>query len=147
MGTFLDRIFLNAQTGQFNVRFLKAQTVDPALIFSILGGIVLILALGIYISYRYQKWRTHQVFMGEMRQLGLNPDQEGTFGDMVKHHKMKDPVEILYSLRMFDEMAGQEIERVLGSPGSMSAKQDFVDALYEIRQVTYLSEEEESEIG
>ena len=143
MGEFSDFLFLEAQSGQFNVTFLKAQTVDPMIIFGILGGIILVLGTGIYISYRYQKWRSYQTFVGEMQQLGLNPDQEGTFGDLVKRYKMKDPVEILYSLRMFDEMAGQEMEHVLASPGSMSAKQEFVDTLYEIRQITYLSDDEE----
>ena len=140
MSTFLDHLFLKAQAGQFNVKFLTAQTVDPAVIFGVLGGIVLAIALGIYISYRYKKWCTHRTFNSEMQQLGLNPNQEGTFGDLVKHYKMKDPVQVLYSLRMFDEMAALEIVRVLGSPGPISAKEDFIDALYEIRQITYLSD-------
>ena len=147
MSTFLDHLFLKAQDGQFKVKFLTAQTVDPKIIFSILGGVVAVLALGVYISYRYQKWRSHQAFVGEMQQLGLNPEQEGTFGDLVKHYKMKDPVEILYSLRMFDEIAAQEMAQVLGSPGSQSAKEAFIETLYEIRQVTYLSDGEEAEAG
>ena len=147
MGDFRDILFFEAQTGFNDVNFLQAQTVDPKIIFGILGGIVFSLAVGVYCVYRYQKWRSYQAFVGEMQQLGLNPDQEGTFGDLVKRYKMKDPVEILYSLRMFDEMAALEMDRVLGSPGSMSAKQEFVNTLYEIRQITYMSEGEEDEGG
>ena len=147
MGDYLDLLILEAQTGFGDVDFLTAQTVDPKIIFGILGGIVFALAVGVYSVYRYQQWRSYQNFVGEMQQLGLNPEQEGTFGDLVKRYKMKDPVEILYSLRMFDDMAALEMSRVLGSSGSMSAKEEFVDTLYEIRHITYLSESEETAGG
>ena len=146
MSDFRDIPFLEAQTGFNDVDFMRAQTVDPQIIFGILGGIVFALATGVYCVYRYQQWRSYQNFVGEMQQLGLNPDQEGTFGDLVKRYKMKDPVEILYSLRMFDDMAAAEMSRVLGSSGSMSAKEEFVDTLYEIRQITYKSESEETAV-
>ena len=144
MGDFLEFLFMEAQSGQFDVNFYKAKTFDPKIIFSVLGGIVALLSIGIYCVYRYQRWRKHQAFVSELQQLGLNTEQEGTFGDIVKRYKMKDPVEILYSLRMFDGMASEEMLRVLGSSGSQSAKEEFIDTLYDIRQVTYLREEEEA---
>ena len=147
MGDFLDHLLLKAQSGRFEMPLFGPQSVDPKIIFSVLGGITLALSIGIYCTYRYQQWRNFQAFVTEMQQLGLNPDQEGTFGDLVKRHKMKDPVQILYSLRMFDEMAALEIDRVLGTPGSLSAKQEFVDTLYEIRHITYMSDVEETEDG
>ncbi len=53
--------------------------------------------------------------------------------------------EILHSLQMLGGIAALEIERVLGSRGSVSAKEGFIDALYEIRQITYKSDGEEPE--
>lgn len=127
------------QTGGFFV----ASSADPTIVFTILGGILVALAISTYGVYRYQKWRRFKVFENEMQQLGLNPNQEGTFGDLVRRYKMNDPIQILYSLRMFDEIASREMERVLGSPGSMKAKNEFIQTLYEIRERTYLSKPDE----
>ncbi len=117
-------------------------SVDPSILFGILGAILVSLALGTFLVYRYQRWRRFKAFEDELQQLGLDPNQEGTFGDLVKRYKMNDPVEILFSLRMFDEIAAREMDRILGSPGSKSAKEEFIDTLYEIREKTYLRSEE-----
>jgi hypothetical protein len=55
----------------------------------------------------------------------------------VKQYAMQEPVQILLSLRMFDELACQEISRVLGSSGSTTAKNRFVQMIYDIRKKTY----------
>ena len=120
--------------------FANANNLDPQIVLAILGGGVVLLGLIMYFVYRYQRWKKFRNFVDEMQQLGLNPMQEGTFGDLVRRYKMNDPVQILYSLRMFDEMASREMNRVLSSPGSMNAKDEFITTLYEIRERTYLSE-------
>ena len=56
---------------------------------------------------------------------------------MVKRYAMEEPVTILYSERLFDEMAADEIQRVIASPASAQAKEQFIDTIYKIRVRTY----------
>lgn len=122
-----------------NKFFSNANDLSPEVVLGVLVGAVIVLGLVMFAVYRYQRWKRFRNFVDEMQQLGLNPLQEGTFGDLVRRYKMNDPVQILYSLRMFDEMAAREMNRVLSSPGSMNAKDEFITTLYEIRERTYLS--------
>ena len=74
-----------------------------------------------------------------MKTLDLAPEQETTLADMVKRYAMNEPVRILYSQRLFDDLACKEMQRILASAGSAEAKEQFIDALYEIRAKTYNS--------
>ena len=60
MGDFLDHLLLKAQSGRFEMPLFGPQSVDPKIIFSVLGGITLALSIGIYCTYRYQQWRNFQ---------------------------------------------------------------------------------------
>jgi len=103
----------------------------------ILGGITLLSVAIIYGTYRYQRWCKFKEFENEMKSLDLNPEQEGTLGDMVRRYQVGEPVQILYSPKLFDDMATAEMKRILGSQGSAEAKQKFIDAIYNIRTKTY----------
>ncbi len=119
------------------VDVFKSSDVDPTILVYILGGIVTLILLTIYSTYRYKKWKKFKEFESEMKSLDLAPEDEGTLAAMVKRYSMDEPVNILFSARLFDEMASSEIKRVLGSPASAKLKQDFIDKVYMIRTKTY----------
>jgi hypothetical protein len=119
------------------VDVFKSSDVDPTFLVYILGGIVTLILVTIYGTYRYKKWKKFKEFESEMKSLDLAPEDEGTLADMVKRFSMDEPVNILFSARLFDEMASSEIKRVLGSPASAKLKQDFIDKVYMIRTKTY----------
>ncbi len=110
--------------------------------YIIYGLLAIVFFIGIftYASYRYQKWRRYQKFIEEMQTLDLDPDQEGTFADLVKRYNMDEPVNIIYSKRLYDELASQEMIRILASPGTVEAKAGYIETLYEIRDKTYTPE-------
>ena len=95
----------------------------------------------------YQKWRRYQLFITELKTLDLDPKQEGTFADLVKRYNMDQPVNILYSKRLYDELASTEMIRILSSPGSVTAKAAYIDSLYEIRDRTYASDWDPGDIA
>lgn len=105
--------------------------------------IVFSLTLGTFAMIRYRRWLAHQRFMQEMRQLCLTELEQQTFADLVVHHIGAEPIHVLYSLPVFDRIASQEIERVLASNASRTAKEAFIDHVYSIRLKTYFSADEE----
>lgn len=115
----------------------KATPLDPSILISFMVIMVSFVALIAYGTYRYQRWKRYMEFEEEMKTLDLGTDSEGTLAGMVKRFNMDEPVNILFSVRLFDEMAVSEIMRVLASPGSTQAKQSFIDAVYKIRIKTY----------
>lgn len=110
---------------------------DPTTLIYLLGGLATIITLISVGTFQYYRWKKFKVFEDEMRSLDLDTESEGTLALMVKRYAMDEPVQILFSPRLFDEMASNEIVRVLGSPGSMKAKQHFIDTVYKIREKTY----------
>lgn len=146
MGDFLVGIItgglfpLRVQQGGVGLpttEFLTTTTIDPQTLLLFLGGLITIILLIVFAVYKFNKWKKYKVFEDEMRSLDLDPEQEGTFADMVRRYSMDEPVNIIYSPRLFDEMATQEMMRVLGSPGSSKAKREFIDTVYKIRVKTY----------
>jgi len=119
------------------IEVFKSSDVDPTFLVYILGGIVTLILVTIYATYSYKKWKKFKEFESEMKSLDLAPEDEGTLADMVKRFSMDEPVNVLFSARLFDEMASSEIKRVLGSPASAKLKQDFIDKVYMIRTKTY----------
>lgn len=103
----------------------------------LLMGLACVVGLIVYASYRYKRYKKMQEFSDEMAQVGLSSEEESTLTNLVKQYAMQEPVQVLLSLRMFDEMACQEISRVLGSSGSTTAKDRFVQMIYDIRKKTY----------
>ena len=56
---------------------------------------------------------------------------------LVKRYQVGEPVQILYSAKLFDDLATAEMRRILASQGSAEAKEKFINSLYEIRTRTY----------
>lgn len=120
-----------------SVKFFDNNPIDPttlAYILIVLSGLVFAVVYG---SYRYQRFKKLKEFNDEMRQLELDPSEENTLTELVKRHALNEPVNVLLSKRLFDELAAEEIAHVLGSAGSAGAKANFVNILYEIRRKTY----------
>lgn len=133
---------------EFNsVTFFSGSGVSETVVYWTLGSIAVFSAALTYGSYCYQKWRRYNRFVTELKTLDLEPDQEGTFADIVKRYHMAEPVNILYSKRLYDEMAASEMVRVLSSPGTVSAKAAYIDSLYEIRDRTYANDWDARETG
>lgn len=98
--------------------------------------VLLTLALTVGVHY-YQRFRKFQQFRDEIVSLELDEEQENTFVELIKRYALNEPVDVLMSIRLFDELAAQEIERILGSSGSTQSKQRFVNMIYEIRRKTF----------
>lgn len=110
---------------------------DPYFLIKIMCLLLLLIGGILVITFWYHRWKKYNNFIAEMKALDLNPEEEGTLAAMVKRHSMSEPVNILFSARLFDEMASDEILRVLGSPASAVSKQKFIDQVYNIRTRTY----------
>ena len=107
------------------------------LFLEILVGFMMVVLAVSYGIIRYNRWKRYKEFATEMKALDLDPNTEGTLAGMVKRYSMDEPVNILFSARLFDEMATAEILRVLSSAGSQQSKQEFIDTVYNIRNRTY----------
>lgn len=137
MGWIPSSLTAVAQTKDKLPVLWKANNVDSMFLLGILLGILTIVLVLVIGTIFYQRWKRYNEFIVEMKTLDLDPDEEGTLAAMVKRFQMDEPVNILFSPRLFDEMASHEIMRVLGSSASADAKQKFIDQVYTIRTRTY----------
>jgi hypothetical protein len=136
----LSGIYVQDKGGDLGFTVFENKGTDPAVLVYILLGLAIIIFALIYSLHRYSKWKKFKVFEDEMKSLDLNPDDENAFTGMVKRFELEEPVNVLMSARLFDEMATKEIEKVLGSAGSKSAKERFIESIYRIRTKTYHSD-------
>ncbi|MEW6238316.1 MAG: hypothetical protein AB1656_23270 [Candidatus Omnitrophota bacterium] len=142
MNTWIDGLSSNfplvvAQDSVLPFQAFKNAGASPEILLPVLGvmtSIILIVVIGVY---RFKRWKKYKTFESEMKTLDLDPESEGTFAYMVKRYSMEEPVNILYSPRIFDEMASLEITRVLASNASLQSKCRFIDLVYSIRTKTY----------
>ncbi len=110
---------------------------DPTTLLYAISGLTILIFIAFVLAHKYNRWKKYNDFLNEMKSLDLDPSSEGTFAWMVKRHQMNEPTEIIFSKEVFDEMAATEMKRVLCSPGTKSAKQQFIDTVYEIRNRTF----------
>ncbi|MDP8245261.1 MAG: hypothetical protein P9L94_14350 [Candidatus Hinthialibacter antarcticus] len=103
-------------------------------------AISVVIAATVYGNNKYQWFQKISRFRDEMHSLQLGAADEALLSDLVRRYMMKEPSEALASLPLFDELAQKEIQRVLSSPGSSEAKEDFVKRIYEIRQKAFFPE-------
>lgn len=106
-------------------------TVVVWIVFALLGTV----ALGIVTSYLWQRYCKFRQFQQEMNALGLNSEQEGTLSAIVRRYRMHEPIDILLSEKLFDELASKEMVRILSSPASAELKDRYIRELYEIRDM------------
>jgi len=126
-----------AEGNALDFKVFESSSIDSTvLVYSMLAIMITVLLI-VFGTYRYKRWKKFKEFETEMKALDLEPEQEGTLAEMVKRYSMDEPVNILFSARLFDEMASSEIKRVLGSAASIKLKQEFIDKVYFIRTKTY----------
>lgn len=125
--------------------FFRNAGIDPTYAIYFLVGMMIAILLIVYGTIRYSRWKKYKVFEDELKTLDLDPNSEGTLAGMVRRYAMDEPVQILCSVRLFDEMATSEMLRVLASPASLKLKQEFIDTVYSIRNKTYHPEWSERE--
>jgi hypothetical protein len=135
----LDFPVIVAQGSQGKLPFdpYKTTQVTPEFLIYLLAAIVSITLAILFGVYRYNRWQKFKEFETEMKSLDLENEQEGALSEMVKRYSMDQPISILYSARLFDEMASVEIKRILSSSASAEQKQDYIDKVYSIRAKTY----------
>ena len=123
-----------------NQELFKNQPLEwgPYLYIAISMAVLLVLIFIVY--YFFQRYKKIEEFKQELQSLDLGEEGESTLVDMVKRYAMQEPLDILMSVKTFDQMAIQEIERVLASAGSSKAKQKFINLIYEIRLKAYYAE-------
>ncbi len=118
-------------------KFLTPTEIDPEVLFWLIGSLTVIIAVIVFMSYRYNRWVKYKEFESEMKALDLDTGSEGTLAEMVRRHSLNEPVNVLFSASLFDEMASQEIRRILGGSAPAQQKQEQIDTLYHIRTKTY----------
>jgi len=126
--------------GEFHFRFIETKSFDASTLFYFFLVLSFLILAVVYSMYRYEKWKKYTQFTDEMRTLDLDPDSEGTLAFMVKRYSLDEPVKVLMSARLFDDMAQKEMMRVLASEGSQKAKEEFINTVYKIRNKTYRPE-------
>ncbi len=120
-----EKIFFNPTGGD-----------STELLYFLVTLVSLILIIS-FIVYRFRRFKLFQEFTQEMTLLEFDDDQESALTDIVKRYALSEPVSVLFSIKLFDELATKEISRVLGSPGSAIQKQKFINLVYDIRKKTY----------
>lgn len=125
---------------QEKIIFFNSTSSDATSLVYFLVGLLALTALVSIAVYRYRRFKTYQEFTQELSLLQFDESEETALTNIVKRHSLKEPVTVLFSLKLFDELATKEISRVLGSPGSIAQKQKFVNLVYEIRKKTYFQD-------
>lgn len=115
----------------------KNTAISTEVFISVLVILAILTLVCTFGAHYYRKFKKIQEFKDELTQLELDQDQENAMVELIKRYAMNEPVEILMSVRLFDEMAAKEINRILASSGSSSAKQNFVNMVYDIRKKTF----------
>lgn len=121
----------------FTFDLYKPSDVNLASVGYFFGGLLLFFLSLIAFLYQYSRWRKFNKFKNEVRSLDLDSSAQGAFSWMVKQYRMKEPLSAVESCEVFDQMATNEIFRVLGSEGTLEAKEEFIDTVYDIRNQTF----------
>lgn len=120
---------------------------DASSFVLLLAALVTVVVAAVVLTYWLRRRNARQKFYDEVEQLSLSIDEERTLTTLVLQNAKDEPVKVLYSLPVFDRIAGTEIERVLGSTASQETKESFIDHIYNIRLKTYFSPDEEQVVA
>ena len=110
-----------------------------------LGVLTVIILIILAINYQYLRWKRYSEFVSEIKSLKLDSESEGTLSKVVKRFPLEDPKEVLGSCELYDEMAKEEMMRILANPGSIQMKTESIDTLYKIRGKAYQTNWTDSE--
>lgn len=106
------------------------------IVFSIVLSSILI-GLFPYFLRRYTLRMNELRFREQIGNLELEREDSNILWDLVHRYTLNEPVQILHSLPLFDELAQKEMVRVLSHPSSSRAKMQYIDHLYGLRQKMY----------
>ncbi len=121
---------------EFN-NLYKNSDVSMEAFLSLSVGCIALIVLIVFLHKRYLRYVKEREFLEEIQTLEMEQSESDTLFSLVRRYALNEPVDILYSQRLFDELAVKEISRVLGSPLSKENKTKFVNMIYNIRQKTY----------
>jgi len=124
----------------FAKAYTNPQSVSPELLITALLIFIAVVLVTLFLYRKYMNYKKTKLFLEELEVLELGRVESNTLTTLVKRYALNEPVEILYSLRLFDELAEKEMARVLSSPLSSDSKTQYVDLLYRIRVKTYFPE-------
>lgn len=123
----------------FETGLFRSSSLPLTTMFIVLAVFLLIGFLIAALYYLHERQKKEHDLQVEMKQLELHKDEKNALYEIVKRNAISEPIEVLYSLPLFDELAQKEIARVLSSPLSSESKSHYVNLLYEIRRKTYFS--------
>jgi hypothetical protein len=139
IGRHLEPLILSGQPTESILEQMSSHWLEPTALFSIFGSIILLIVISSSCFYIYQRRKIYRQFIDQLKILGLDPKEEVTLKYMVKRYPYKKALQVLDSTRVFDDMASQEMIRIIRSEGSIESKEDFVDTVYKIRTNTHTS--------
>ncbi len=139
VGSHFEPLIVSGQPTASIIENMSSQWLEPTSIFSAVGGIILLLFICSFSFYIYQRRKIYRKFIDQLQFLGLDPKEELTLKYMVKRYPYKKALQVLDSTRIFDDMASQEMIRIIRSEGSIEDKEDFVDTVYKIRTTAHTS--------
>jgi hypothetical protein len=119
------------------LQLYRTTTIEPYSLLLCLVGVIFILVLAIFLNYRYKWFKKYKQLKESMVYLDLNQEEENLLAGMIERSRLEEPVKVLFSLPLFDDLATKEIRRVLCTPGSSKAKQAYIQLVYDIRQRTF----------
>ncbi|MDX9752674.1 MAG: hypothetical protein RBU29_01855 [bacterium] len=122
------------------LKLFSPNHVPSPLLLLILGLILLLVTVIFGFHYWQQRAKREQDFHTEMASMAMSHGECAVLSDLVQRYTLGKPVEILYSLPLFDELLEKEMERVMVLPLSSEAKKQYVDLLYQIRQKAFFNE-------
>ncbi len=121
----------------FSVKVWNPSEVSPVFLLVILFSTALAFILFPVFLRQYRHYLQTMRFREEMDAMDLRREDSNILWELVQRYALNEPVKILYSLPLFDELAQKEMVRVLSHPCSSHAKMHYIDHLYGLRQKMY----------
>lgn len=121
----------------FSIRVWNPSEISPVLLLLFLTITALTFVLFPYFLRQYRHYLQTVRFREEMDAMDLKREDSNILWELVKRYALNEPVKILYSLPLFDELAQKEMVRVLSHPYSSHTKMHYIDHLYGLRQKMY----------
>lgn len=117
----------------FAFSWMKSGGMDTGTAIVLLIGLILCVTIFIGINMLYAHLRKVQRLEAKAGMLDLGDKEVAWVMKLSRAYKVKEPAKILCSMRLFDELAAKEIERILSTEGSNNNKDQTIHRIYEIR--------------
>lgn len=86
---------------------------------------------------QYNRFLRAQQFRKMIEPMALERKDTNILWELVQRYALNEPMLIVYSLPLFDDLVQKEMVRVLGHPCPSMAKMQYIDFLYGLRQKMY----------